>query len=215
MIDPETHPQEFLEQALKIEISQSIMDDLIRFESLVREGNSVMNLVGPSTLSHFWSRHVLDSLQLVLHAPETQRWADIGAGAGFPGVVLAIWLKHQAGLGKSPQIYLIDSLQKRCRFLETCVDQLSLPASVHWGRAECFDFKVEAVTARAVASLPKLLSFAQSLMKTGADAWFLKSEGVDAELIEARKQWRFNAETLLSLSDPRGRILHIQGLRHV
>ena len=52
-------------------------------------------------------------------------------------------------------------------------------------------------------------------MKTGADAWFLKSEGVDAELIEARKQWRFNAETLLSLSDPRGRILHIQGLRHV
>ena len=199
MIDPETHPQEFLEQALKIEISQSIMDDLIRFESLVREGNSVMNLVGPSTLSHFWSRHVL----------------DIGAGAGFPGVVLAIWLKHQAGLGKSPQIYLIDSLQKRCRFLETCVDQLSLPASVHWGRAEGFDFKVEAVTARAVASLPKLLSFAQSLMKTGADAWFLKSEGVDAELIEARKQWRFNAETLLSLSDPRGRILHIQGLRHV
>ena len=215
MIDAEIQPQLFLENTLKIEISQSIMHDMIRFESLVREGNSVMNLVGPSTLSQFWARHVLDSLQLVRYAPSTRLWADIGAGAGFPGVILAIWLKHQPETETAPRIYLIDSLQKRCRFLQTCVEQLDLPATVHWGRAEAFEFKVEAVTARAVAPLPKLLNFAYSLMKRGADAWFLKSEAIDAELADARKHWRFDADTLPSLSDPRGRILHVRGLKHV
>jgi 16S rRNA (guanine527-N7)-methyltransferase len=185
------------------------MADLAVFLDRLTEANAVMNLVGPDSLPDFWNRHAFDSAQLLDLAPEARTWADLGAGAGFPGVVLAILLKGRA----DAHVWLIDSLQKRCRFLQTVVDELDLPATVVWGRAEEQEIKVDVVTARAVAPLEKLLGYAQPYLKFGAQGLFLKGEKAEAELQEARKVWQVDADLSVSRSDPRGRILTVRTLR--
>ncbi|EGF92020.1 16S rRNA methyltransferase GidB [Asticcacaulis biprosthecium C19] len=195
---------------LVFHVKQEAVDDLTAFGAMVADKNEVMNLVGPLTLPHYWSRHVLDSAQLLNLRPNAQTWADLGAGAGFPGVVLAILLKHTAD---APNVYLIDSLAKRCRFLEAVVAELALPAVVINDRAENLNLRVDVVTARACAPMTRLLGFAERFIHNGADAWFLKGENVGEELSEAGKAWRFQVEQSESLSDPRGRVVHIQGLQ--
>ncbi|QBX38851.1 16S rRNA (guanine(527)-N(7))-methyltransferase RsmG [Brevundimonas sp. S30B] len=185
------------------------MAELDRFLVLLTQANAVMNLVGPDSLPDFWNRHALDSAQLLEHQPEALTWADLGAGAGFPGVVLAILLKARAG----GHVWLIDSLGKRCRFLDQVADELKLPATVINGRAEDQAVKCQVVTARAVAPLDKLLAYAQPYFQRGAQGLFLKGEKADSELIAARRVWHFEAELKPSLSDARGRIVSIRSLR--
>lgn len=185
------------------------MAELQTFLEHLTEANQVMNLVGPDTLTDFWNRHAWDSAQLLDLAPEALTWADLGAGAGFPGVVLAILLKGRA----DTHVWLIDSLGKRCRFLQYLVDDLSLPATVINGRAEEQRVKADIVTARAVAPLDKLLGYAQPYFQRGAQGLFLKGEKAVAELIEARKVWHVQGDLSVSRSDPRGRILSVRSLR--
>lgn len=203
-------PDQFRKQ-LVFHVKHEAIDDLSIFLTRLTEQNAVMNLVGPATIPHFWSRHVLDSAQLLDRRPDARVWADLGAGAGFPGLVLAILLKHSDL--PDPHIYLIDSLTKRCRFLQGLVDDLRLPATVVNDRAENLDLKVDVVTARAFAPLPKLFQFAERFFKNGAEGWFLKGENVESELTEAGKQWRFEVDQYESLSDPRGRVVHIRRLK--
>lgn len=184
------------------------MADLEAFRERVVETNTVMNLIGPATVDAFWLRHAADSAQLLNLAPEALTWADLGAGAGFPGVVLAILLKGRAGA----KVHLVDSLTKRCRFLSEIVAELGLPAEVHDARAESLRLKVDVVTARACAPMEKLLGFAQPYLALGAQGLFLKGETVPQELAEARHAWRFDADLIPSLSDPRGRIVRIRRL---
>ena len=196
---------------LVFHVKQAALDDLQTFYEHLSRQNEVMNLVGPATLPDFWSRHALDSAQLLNHRPDAQRWADLGAGAGFPGIVLSIILKHREDM--SPQVYLIDSLAKRCRFLQGVVDALDLPATVINDRAENLDLEVDVVTARACSPMIRLLGFAGTFIKNGADAWFLKGENVESELKDAGKDWLFDVERHESISDPRGRVIHIRRLR--
>lgn len=184
------------------------MADLEAFRVRVIETNEVMNLIGPATVGAFWSRHAADSAQLLKLEPDALTWADLGAGAGFPGVVLAILLKDRPGA----KIHLIDSLTKRCRFLSEIVAELGLPAEVHDARAESLRLHVELVTARACAPMEKLLGFAQPYFALGARGLFMKGEAVANELAEARQGWRFDADLIPSLSDPRGRIVRIRRL---
>ena len=185
--------------------------DLTTFLALLTEANAVMNLVGPDTIPDFWNRHAWDSAQLLSLAPEARTWADLGAGAGFPGVVLAILLKGRPGA----HVWLIDSLGKRCRFLQTIVDTLDLPATVVNGRAEEQAITVDVVTARAVAAMDKLLGYAQPYLQRGAKGLFLKGERAEAELKDARRVWQFEAVLTVSRSDPRGRIVSVGSLRRV
>ena len=187
------------------------IDDLSKFLVMLTEVNEVMNLVGPATIPDFWNRHAWDSAQLLDLEPEALTWADLGAGAGFPGVVLAIMLKGTEGA----HVWLIDSLGKRCRFLQQVVDALDLPATVINGRAEDQDVEVDIVTARAVAPMEKLLAYAQPYFKLGAKGVFLKGEKAEAELQEASKVWHFGCDLSVSRSDPRGRLVQIRSLRRV
>ncbi|WP_296818673.1 16S rRNA (guanine(527)-N(7))-methyltransferase RsmG [Brevundimonas sp.] len=185
------------------------MADLERYRLMLEEGNAVMNLVGPATLPDFWSRHALDSAQLRDHAPDARTWADLGAGAGLPGVVLAILLKGVEGA----RVWLIDSQTKRCRFLQPVVDALALPAEVIDARAETLKLKADVVTARACAPMDRLLDFADPYLKRGALGLFLKGEQAETELAEARRRRpRLDADLLPSVSDPRGRIVRIRSL---
>ena len=185
--------------------------DLETFIGRLAEANAVMNLIGPDTLPDVWNRHIWDSAQLLELAPEAGTWADLGAGAGFPGVVLAILLKGRP----DTHVWLIDSLGKRCRFLQEIVDELALPATVINGRAEEQALKVDVVTARAVAPMEKLLAYAQPYLQRGAQGLFLKGEKAEVELIEARKVWHFESDLSVSRSDPRGRIVSVRSLRRV
>ena len=187
------------------------MGDLERFITRLTEANAVMNLIGPDTLPDVWNRHIWDSAQLLEHAPGAQAWADLGAGAGFPGIVLAIMLKTQP----KSHVWLIDSLGKRCRFLQEVVDGLSLRATVLNGRAEDNAVTVEVVTARAVAPMEKLLGYAQPYLQRGATGLFLKGEKAEAEVAEARKVWQFKSKLSISRSDPRGRIVSVRGISRV
>ncbi len=191
--------------------SDASIADLQAFLVMLTEANEVMNLVGPDTIPDFWNRHAWDSAQLLDLAPEAKTWADLGAGAGFPGVVLAILLKGRPGA----HVWLIDSLGKRCRFLQTIVDALDLPATVVNGRAEEQTISVDVVTARAVAAMDKLLGYAQPYFRRGAKGLFLKGEKAEAELKVARRVWQFEAELTVSRSDPRGRIVSLGSLRRV
>ncbi len=186
------------------------MADLERFRILLAEGNAVMNLVGPATLPDYWSRHVLDSWQLIAHAPDALTWADLGAGAGLPGVVLAVFFKQRPGA----HVWLIDSLGKRCRFLEQVKAELDLPATVVNGRAEDQDLAVAVVSARAVAPMEKLLGYAQPYMARGAQGLFLKGEKASDELQSARKSWHFKARLHPSrVPGGGGHVVQVRGLR--
>ncbi|AQR60470.1 16S rRNA (guanine(527)-N(7))-methyltransferase RsmG [Brevundimonas sp. LM2] len=185
------------------------MADLERFRLLLTEANAVMNLVGPDSLPDFWNRHAWDSAQLIDLAGFGRTWADLGAGAGFPGLVLAVLAKGRPG----SHVWLIDSLQKRCRFLQSVVDTLELPATVVWGRAEEQALKVDVVTARAVAPMEKLLGYAQPYLSRGAQGLFLKGEKAELELQEAAKVWQVEADLTVSRSDPRGRIVTVRSVK--
>ena len=187
------------------------MTDIEAFLGLLTEWNEKMNLVGPSALAAFWPRHAYDSAQLLDLAPQARTWADLGAGAGFPGLVLAILLKDTPGA----RVHLVESMAKRCRFLGEVAQKLDLPVEIHNLRAEDLGIRVDIVTARACAPLPRLLGYAEPYLKRGATGLFLKGQDVAAELIDAAKYWKFEAELSASLSHPDGRILQVKGLSRV
>jgi len=186
------------------------MTDLDRFRALLAEWNERMNLVGPSALAEFWGRHAYDSAQLLPLAPDALTWADLGAGAGFPGLVLAILQKGRPGA----RVHLVESTAKRCRFLEAVVSELGLPAEVHNTRAEAWSLKVDIVTARACAPMPRLLEFAWPCLRRGARGLFLKGLDVEAELADTTRYWDLDAELRPSLSAPGGRIVDLRRVRN-
>lgn len=187
--------------------SDARMADLEAFRRLLADWNEKMNLVGPSALAAFWPRHAWDSAQLLKLEPTAKTWADLGAGAGFPGLVLAILLKDTAGA----HVHLVESLAKRCRFLEAVVGTLNLPATVHNARAEALSLKVDVVTARAVAPLVKLLGFAEPYLKRGATGLFLKGQDVASELTEATRYWKFDYDLTPSRSSSEGQVVRVKG----
>ena len=190
--------------------SDAAMADLQRYRELLVSGSERMNLVGPSALAEFWPRHAWDSAQLLPLMDGAVTMADVGAGSGFPGVVLAILLKGRPGA----RVHLIESLAKRCGFLREVADALELPAEVQNARAEALDPPplVAIVTARACAPLPRLFGYALPLMRSGARGLFLKGRSAEAELAEARRDWRVEATLIPSRSDPSGRIVRVERL---
>ena len=190
--------------------SEAQISALETFRALLTDWKQRMNLVGPATLPDFWGRHAWDSAQLISVAPEARTWADLGAGAGLPGGVLAILGKGRDGF----HVHLVESMAKRCRFLTEVVGALALPATVHNDRAENLRLDVDIVTARACAPLTRLLGYAKPFLDRGAEGLFLKGQDVAAEVDEAKAAWRFESEQIPSASDPRGRILRVRSKLH-
>lgn len=190
--------------------SPAQIEALRTYHDLLTDWNQRMNLVGPATLPDFWGRHAWDSAQLISLAPDAVTWADLGAGAGLPGIVLAILGKGREGF----EVHLVESMAKRCRFLEAVVEALDLPAVIHNDRAENLSRDVDIVTARACAPMTRLLGYAKPWLTGANQALFLKGQDVAAEIEAARDAWRFEAELLPSTSDPRGRIVRLRNKIH-
>jgi len=190
-----------------VPVSRETEARLDQFVTLLLRWQKAVQLVGPSTISKLWTRHVADSLQILDFAPDAKVWIDLGTGGGFPGLVVAIALTGRAGV----VVHLVESDSRKAAFLREAVRVTGAPAKVHAERvesaAERFAGKVEMVTARALAPLARLLEMAAPLLSAGAQGIFLKGQDIDGELTEAAKSWNISARTFPSRTDPRGRIL--------
>ena len=207
---PEFGPKEF-ENATGV--SRETLARLNAFIRLLSEWNIRHNLVSRSSLEDVWRRHVWDSAQLVSFIPtDTASLVDLGSGAGFPGLVLAIMLRERPTF----RTVLYDAAAKKCRFLEAASHRVSVPVEVRSERIEdVANEPFDVVTARACAPLPKLLSYAQPFQGPNTVNLLLKGQSVDAELTEAHKSWRMQLRRHPSQTDPSGVILEIRELAHV
>jgi 16S rRNA (guanine527-N7)-methyltransferase len=194
-------------------VSRETEARLTRLVDLLLDWQRRMNLIARSTEPVIWTRHIADSLQLLALAPDAKAWADLGSGAGFPGLVIACALAETAGA----EVHLIESNGKKASFLREAIKVTSAPAIVHPERIEAFvkhaPGRIDVVTARALAPLNELLSEAYPLLKTGALGLFPKGQDVDAELTLAAKYWKIQASLAASRTDTRSRIVIVRDLK--
>ncbi len=196
-------------------VSRETFDRLDRFADLLLTWQQRINLIAPSTIPKLWTRHIADSLQLLALAPGAKVWADLGSGAGFPGLVLACALAETPGA----RVHLVESNSKKAAFLREAARVTGAPVEIHAVRI--VDFvdnrrdSVEVVTARALAPLVELLAQAYPLLTTGAVALFPKGQDVDAELTEAAKCWNIQASLVPSLTDAKARIVKVASISKV
>lgn len=193
-------------------VSRETSDRLDRFVGVLLRWQQRTNLIAPSTERTVWTRHIADSLQLVGLAPNARVWADLGTGGGFPGMVIA------CALADTPdtRIHLVETNIKKIAFLREAVRLTRAPAIVHAARIEDFAARppepMDAIVARALAPLPKLLGLAAPLLKTGALGLFPKGQDVASELTEATKSWKVQASLTQSLTDPKAQIVVVREL---
>ncbi len=197
--------------AAAIDVSRETKEKLNLMERELRRWQAIKNLVGPATLDQIWDRHIVDSLQLLDLAPEARTWLDLGSGAGFPGLVLAI-----AGAERGLKVHLVESNSRKCAFLRHVVRLAGAPATIHEARLEAvistFVGQADVVSARALAALPMLLEWTEPLLKAGTIGLFPKGRDAEIELTEARKRWTFAADILPSRTDSEARILRITSI---
>jgi 16S rRNA (guanine527-N7)-methyltransferase len=198
-------------------VSRETAARLDRFVAALIDWQTRLNLIAQSTIATLWTRHVADSLQLFALAPEARIWADLGSGAGFPGLAIACALADTPGT----HVHLVESNGKKAAFLREAARAAGAPVTVHGMRIEDFaknapklsPKRIEVVTARALAPLPKLLALANPLLKSGAYGLFPKGQDVEAELTEAAKCWNIQASLAPSRTDPKARIVVVRGLK--
>ncbi len=192
-------------------VSQETRARLKAYVGMLEDWNARHNLVSPASLTDVWNRHVWDSAQLARFVPDAARTlADLGSGAGFPGLVLAELLRGKV------RVTLFEATAKKCRFLEAVRDRLGLDTVIRNERMEAaapqaFDI----VTARACAPLDKLLGYAQKFLGPESMCLFLKGQNVGAELTQARNSWKMKVLQHPSLTDPSGTVLEIRELAYV
>jgi len=193
-------------------VSRETFERLVAFEQLFLKWNRSINLAAPSTLDDVWGRHILDSAQLARIAPQAKRWADLGSGGGFPGLVLAFLLLGRDGAS----IDLVESNRKKASFLQAVIGQFGLPARVVARRIDDSYALVSApeiVTARALAALPALLDLSAPWLTKGSRALFHKGRDYRAEVEESTHRWAFDLVEHPSMTDPQGVILEMSNLR--
>lgn len=176
------------------------------YEALLRAEAKCQNLISSSTLEDLWSRHILDSAQIVRFEPsDGASWIDIGSGAGLPGIVVACIV--------SGPVVLVEPRRLRADFLHRVCESLQLNAKVVLGKAERAEGKFDIITARAVARLDQLLRISAHL-STRNTVWALpKGRGAEAELVEAQQAWQGVFHVEQSVTDADSRIVVATGVR--
>ena len=191
-------------------LPEAVRRRLDLYAALLARWQGTINLVAPSTLPHLWTRHIADSLQVQAAAPDARAWVDLGSGGGFPGLVTAVVLADAPGA----HARLVESDKRKAAFLRTVIREAALPATVHAERIEAFvpvhADRVDAVSARALASLPQLLEFARPFLERGAIGVFPQGEGAPAELTLPEADRRFRCESRPSRMRNGSRILIVR-----
>ncbi len=182
---------------------------LIIYQDLLLRWQGMLNLVSAATLPQLWTRHIADSAQLRDIAPAALRWADLGSGGGFPGLVLAILLADK----RDAQVHLIERDKRKAAFLQTVSRETGARAVVHAASVEetlpALD-PVDVVTSRATAALDQLLRWSLPALQQGATGLFLKGRTAGAEIDALPAAALFDLSTLPSRTDPSGRIVSVR-----
>ena len=175
----------------------------------LKKWNERINLVSKASLADMWRRHFLDSGQLASLIPSTANsLADLGCGAGFPGLVLAAMTDLE--------IHLIESDTRTSVFLREGARAIGRTVTVHQQRIESLQgLAVDVVTARALAPVETLLEYTEPLLKKGGIALFLKGNTLQTELTDSKKLWHIESTQSRSISDPSGCILKVEAFRRV
>lgn len=179
-----------------------------------------INLVAPGTIADLWHRHFADSAQLLdLAPPNARSWVDLGSGAGFPGLVIAILLAGQAPPVLT-RVTLVESDQRKCGFLAEVVRKTGIaaliPVDIVCARIETPATRAmlapaDVVSARALAPLERLLELASPLLGPSGRGLFLKGRGVDAEIAAAARTFEFSFELVPSRTEADASIVVMQG----
>lgn len=201
----------------RVHVSRETGERLRAYLDILTAWNRSINLVSAASLADAWRRHFLDSAQLLPHLPRSPdpgrgtRVADLGSGAGFPGMVLAILGRE---LPMPPEVHLIDSDGRKCAFLREAARAAEAQVFVHSARIETMrpgdlGGRADAVTARGCAPLDRLLAYAAPLLAPHGVCLFLKGRRIDEELTAARKSWNIAVERTPSISASDGVLLEL------
>jgi len=206
-------PAEF---AARFTDSRETLDRLATYEALLRQWQKTINLVAPNTLTDVWHRHFADSAQLLaLAPPDALHWTDLGSGAGFPGLVLAILL---AQVRPAARVTLIESDQRKAAFLREVARATRTTVDILCVRIENAPTRDKAcqadvVTARALAPLDKLLGLAAPFFGAHTVGIFPKGRAAAREVEAARARWSFGCDLVQSMTDAQARIAVVRGLK--
>ncbi len=196
--------------AARFDVSRETLAQFDTYAAMLGDWQTRMNLVGPSTLPHVWERHFTDSAQLLSLAGTGRSWLDIGAGAGFPGLVLAV-------IDPDARLTLVESIAKKCRFLSEVVIALGLDSrvTIENRRIETLPrAKFDIITARALAALGQLFDWGLPYAGSGTH-WILpKGARVDEELEKASRRFAFEHRLVPSITDADARIVVARGVKH-
>jgi 16S rRNA (guanine527-N7)-methyltransferase len=196
------------------DVSRETLARLEIHVALLRRWNPRINLVAPSTLAAVWTRHVVDSAQLwALRPADCRLWLDLGAGAGFPGLVVAAFAVEAA---PGMTVRLVESDQRKAAFLTTVAREAGLPVEVvaeRWQRLA--PQGADVVSARALAPLAELLEALEKHRRAGGIGLFPKGAAVHKEIAEASVRWRFDHKLTPSRTEPRAAILEIGAIERV
>lgn len=200
-------PLTFEEFQAASRVSRETMERLSIYADLLCKWQKSINLVSSSTLEDLWRRHFLDSAQLWTLLPQgAKTLVDMGSGAGFPGMVLAI-------MGVDT-VHLIESDQRKCAFLREVARETGISVTVHATRIETATVcPVDVVTSRALASLDKLLDLSSRFRTEHTICLFPKGQTADIELTGAQQTWTLRTETFPSLTDANATILRLSEVR--
>jgi 16S rRNA (guanine527-N7)-methyltransferase len=194
-------------------VTDAVLKRLEAFSALLFEWQTTHNLVGPDALSTLWPRHIEDSLQLADMAGQAQHWVDLGSGAGFPGLIVAIARAGEPDF----RVTLVESNRKKSAFLRAAIRATGAPARVFAGRIEnCeshLDHQVDVISARALAPFADLCRLAFPLMRPETRLILLKGQDFVHEEQVAAKSWNYDLLTLPSVTDQNGRIITVTNLR--
>ena len=197
-----------------VDVSRETEGRLSRFADTLRQWNSRINLVAPSTIDQLWERHIHDSAQLFALRPASARhWADLGTGGGFPGLVIAILAAEAA---PRLRVTLVESDRRKAAFLATAARAAGVRPRICAERAETLPpLQADVLSARALAPLPRLLEQAHRHLAPAGVALFPKGANHAAEIDAALADWRFRVQKTPSRTDPSGVILAIDGVARV
>lgn len=196
-------------------VSAETCDKLKTYEALLKRWQKTINLVAPSTLDDIWHRHFADSAQLWPLAPQGARtWLDLGSGAGFPGLVLAI-LASKTGASRH---ILVESDSRKAAFLREVARETGAAVDILCMRIENPETHAkvgvaDCVTARALAPLSRLVEIAAPFFGSSTQGLFLKGRDVAAEIESAAQDWQFAFELIPSVTEEGGRVVLLNALK--
>jgi 16S rRNA (guanine527-N7)-methyltransferase len=204
-------PTDFTEA---FKVPRETIHRLTRYADLLAHWQKSTNLVAASTLPGLWSRHFADSAQLLTLAQNPRLWLDLGSGAGFPGLIIAIL---EAGRPDF-RMHLVESNRKKCAFLAEVARETEAPVDIHAMRIEDLaqsDHRLEpdVVSARALAPLPRLFELSAPFFAPRTRGLFLKGEEAESEIRAGREQWEFTPRLHPSLTSAKSHIIEVAGLK--